>query len=117
VFYGELNYILQCLLGKQKIWKEFRNKTRLLAVITPCNTKGKDATKQLVEYTASTAQIVTDLQAVECVVGRVRRGKKWGIIDRSGDQVRTEFVVSKELHCNADAGADDIDELDDLVLY
>lgn len=115
VFYGELNYILECRLGNQQIWpqQDFRNQTRLLAVITPCNTKGKDATKQVVEYTTSTTRIVTDLLVVQCVVGRVQRGNKWGIIDRSGEQARTEFVmrVSDELCGNAEGDADsDLDE-------
>ena len=36
--------------------------------------------------------IVTDLQMIGSVVGRVKRGKEWGIVDRSGDFVRTVFV-------------------------
>ena len=92
IFYGELIYILECKLGGQHIWKTFRNQTRLLAVIKPCLTKNRDATKTLVEYEDYTTPIVTDLQVIQCVVGRVPRGSKWAIIDRSGDQVRTEFI-------------------------
>ena len=65
-------------------------------MITPCKTDGKDATKVVTEYTVSTATIVTDLQAVQCVIGRVQRQKTWGIIDRSMDEARPEFVSSVE---------------------
>jgi hypothetical protein len=65
-----------------------------MAVITPCVTNGKDATNQLTIYHNTTTQIVTDLQAVECVVGRVLSRSGWGIIDRSGDSSRTEFIPS-----------------------
>ena len=77
-----------------RFWGNLRGKTRLLAVITPCVTNGKDATKQLTMYNDTTTQIVTDLQAVECVVGRVLTRNGWGIIDRSGDSSRTEFIPS-----------------------
>ena len=60
--------------------------------MTPCSTGGKDATRELTTYTETTAQVVIDLRTVECVVGRVRRGNEWGIIDRSGDFARTVFV-------------------------
>ena len=65
-------------------------------MITPCKTDGKDATKVVTEYTLSTATIVTDLQAVQCVVGCVQRQKTWGIIDRSMDEARPEFISSVE---------------------
>ena len=46
----------------------------------------------LATYMETTAQVVIDLWKVECVVGRVRRGNEWGIIDRSGDFACTVFV-------------------------
>ena len=64
----------------------------LLAVIQPCSTAGKDATRQLTTYSETTVPVVVDLRTVECVVGRVNRGNEWGIVDRSGDFARTVFV-------------------------
>lgn len=71
---------------------------QLLAVITPCKTDGKDATTDTVtEYTKFQETIITDLQSVQCVVGRVRRGTKtWGIIDRSTDEARPVFISEVE---------------------
>jgi hypothetical protein len=83
-------------LPKKKSWdKALRGKVLLLAVITPCVTRGQDATKVVVKYSRTTTDVVTDLQAVECVVGRAFSRKGWGIIDRSGDFSRTEFIPTR----------------------
>jgi hypothetical protein len=94
IFYGKLEQILEYEIPDSRFWGDLRGKTRLLAVITPCVTYGKDATNQLTIYNDTTTQIVTDLQAIECVVGRVLTRNGWGIIDRSGDFSRTEFIPS-----------------------
>jgi uncharacterized protein len=97
VFYGELLHILECKLDNSCIWKSFRNQTCLLAIIPPCVTQSQDATKTLVEYQDYSTPIATDLQAVQCVVGRVQKGKKWSIVDRSGDQARTVFITDPDV--------------------
>jgi hypothetical protein len=94
IFYGRLERILEYEIPDTKFWGILHGKTRLLAVITPCITNGRDATKRVTTYTDITTQIVTDLQAVECIVGRVQTRNRWGIIDRSGDFSRTEFIPS-----------------------
>ena len=67
----------------------------LLAVITPCVTLGKDATKEVTTYTQTTTQVVTDLCTISSVIGRVWTRNRWGIVDRSEESSRTEFVPSK----------------------
>jgi hypothetical protein len=94
IFYGRLERIVEYQIPDTKFWGILRGKTRLLAVITPCITNGRDATKCVTTYTDITTQIVTDLQAVECVVGRVKTRNRWGIVDRSSDSSRTEFIPS-----------------------
>jgi hypothetical protein len=97
IHYGELHLVLDCFLDDQEMWGEMKSKRHLLAVITPCKTDGKDATKVVTEYTKLYKPIVTDLQAVQCVIGRAqRRGKTWGIIDRSMDETRPEFISKVE---------------------
>jgi len=91
-----LHHILECTLDNKEIWGNSKDKKHLLAVITPCKTEGKDATKVVVEYTVFKANIVTDLQAVRCVIGRVQRQNTWGIIDRSMDEARPEFLSNIE---------------------
>jgi len=92
-FYGCLDRILECQLDENNtIWRKFQDTFFLLAVITPCTTGGQDAAQCYTTYSNTTVQVVTDLQAVQCVIGRVESRGRWGIIDRSGSLARTEFI-------------------------
>ena len=90
VFYGQLQCIIDVVLPSSDILNITQPQRFLLALIEPCSTQGRDATRELTTYMATTAQIVIDLRTIEwCVVGR---GNEWGIVDRSGDFARTVFV-------------------------
>ncbi|KAJ7147400.1 hypothetical protein C8R43DRAFT_1195630, partial [Mycena crocata] len=67
--YGRLEQVLVCKVPKGKKWRGFADQTRLLAVITPCATDGKDATQGIVLYNRVTSAIVTDIETVSVVVG------------------------------------------------
>ena len=43
------------------------------------------------------AMIVTDIQTVSVVVGRIRTRGKWTIVDRSGGLIKPEFVPSVDV--------------------
>ena len=92
IFYGRLERILEVTIPDQDFWGDYKDKTVLLALITPCKTKGTDATKILTTYTMMTAQIIVDLQAISSVVGRIKSRNTWTIIDRSTEYARTEFI-------------------------
>ena len=92
VYYGQLHSILDVILPASQTLGLTQPTRHLLALVEPCSTGGKDATRGLAIYEAMTAPIIIDLRTVECVVGRVKRGNEWGIIDRSGDFARTVFV-------------------------
>ena len=93
IFYGRLEVILEFKIPDESFWGgELRGSIALLAVITPCVTMGKDAAKVTTTYQHTTTQVVTDLRTVSSVIGRVRTRNRWGIIDRSEDSSRTEFV-------------------------
>ena len=96
-----------CKLPDDPLWGNFKNSTRLLAVITPCVTQGKDATEELVFYSKTTTQIVTDLQTISGVVGRAKKRGMWGIIDRSNSMVHPVFV---EEGINIDGNEDEDEE-------
>lgn len=89
--------ILEVDIPDQDFWGEYRDKTVLLALITPCKTKGTDATKVLTTYTVTTAQVIVDLQTISSVVGRIKSRRTWTIIDRSTDYARTEFIPPDDL--------------------
>ena len=95
IFYGRLDLILEFDVPNYKFWgPEFRGKTVLLAVITPCVTLGKDATREVTTYMQTTTQVVTDLRTISSVIGRVQTRNRWGIVDRSEETSRTEFIPS-----------------------
>ncbi|KAJ6529819.1 hypothetical protein B0H19DRAFT_880788, partial [Mycena capillaripes] len=89
--YGRLEQILVCELPTNKVFGAFSGQTRLLAVLTPCSTAGKDAAMEIVSYTQTNAQIVTDLQSVSAVIGRTATRGKWVIADRKGGLIKPEF--------------------------
>ncbi|KAJ7493912.1 hypothetical protein FB451DRAFT_1122402 [Mycena latifolia] len=96
VCYGRLEQILVCQLPEGKLRGAFSGTTRLLAVLTPCSTGGKDAKKQNLTYTQMNAQIVTDLQSISAVIGRFETRGKWVIVDRTGGLIKPEFVPAEE---------------------
>ncbi len=112
--YGRLLAILELFLDplRPRIWKDLAGSTILLAVITPCKTKGEDATQVLTMYKKYAADIVIDVNAVEAVVGRVRSRKSWGIVDRSSALARTVFSTEHDGDRGpAEEGDDEPDDL------
>ena len=95
IFYGHLEDILVCSLPDINFWgSKLRSTTHLLALITPCVTGGKDAGLELTLYHRIMTAIITDLHVISAVVGRVETCRKWGIIDRTGEDIQAEFFGS-----------------------
>ncbi|KAF5347459.1 hypothetical protein D9757_013823 [Collybiopsis confluens] len=93
IFYGQLMRILICKIPDTSFWgADLRGRTKIIAIIAPCNTKGKDATQEVVEYTKLTAMIATDLQTISAVIGKVATRGRYGLIDRSEASMKTAFV-------------------------
>ena len=110
IFYGKLEVILEFKIPDEAFWGwDLRGSIALLAVITPCVTMGKDAAKVTTTYQHTTTQVVTDLRTVSSVIGRVRTRNRWGIIDRSEDSSRTEFVPAHLEAVNLVPGGDESD--------
>ncbi|KAJ7829935.1 hypothetical protein B0H14DRAFT_3716279, partial [Mycena olivaceomarginata] len=97
ISYGRLDQILVCQLPPDRnFWGNLAGKVRLLAVLTPYRTGGRDAALNIVPHYQSTAPIVADIQSIMAVVGRIQSGGKWYIIDRTGGMMRPEFIPSDE---------------------
>jgi len=94
--YGHLEKILVCQLCDHAIWKEFRGKKMVLALVTPCKTEGRDASLELVSYTTTLAPIVMDLLSIKAVVGRILTRNAWWIIDRSPELASAMFEVAED---------------------
>ncbi|KAJ7777637.1 hypothetical protein DFH07DRAFT_911583 [Mycena maculata] len=96
IFYGSLEEILVCDLPQDGFWGTMSGTKRLLAVITPCKTSGKDAAKEITSYTQTLKPIVTDIRTIVAVVGRVQTRKRWVIRDRTGGLINPKFLVDDE---------------------
>lgn len=108
IFYGKLELILECDIPDKRFWgRDLQGTTVLLAVITPCVTAGKDAAKEMTTYQHTTTQVVTDLWTINAVIGRVQTCNRWGIVDRSEDSSRTEFIPSHMEAFNLPGGESD----------
>ena len=88
-------WVRESFLPDNNFWgSELRGTTHLLALITPCVTRGKDAGLELTLYHWTTTAIITELHVILAVVGRVETCGKWGIIDRTGEDIQAEFFSS-----------------------
>ena len=95
IFHRCLDLILEFDIPDQQFWgPQFQGKTMLLAIITPCVTLGKHVTKTMTTYSQTTAQVITDLCTISSIIGWVWTRNRWGIIDKSKETSRTEFIPS-----------------------
>jgi hypothetical protein len=92
IFYGQLICMIDVIMPRSHTINLNKVCCYLLVVLQPCSTHGKDATREVTTCSESTIPVVVDLHTVECVVGRVKRGDEWGIIDHSREFSRTVFV-------------------------
>ncbi|KAI0057071.1 hypothetical protein BV25DRAFT_1872566 [Artomyces pyxidatus] len=69
------------------------SETLFLAGITPCNILASHSQLdiQYYEEESKTEQFV-DIDCVQCLVGRVRDGRRWAVIDRSGALSRALYI-------------------------
>jgi hypothetical protein len=82
VCYGQVqSYIYVTLPAEPRLSTE-RDSTAILALVTLCKTNG-DASLATVWYTDMEIVRAFDIATIDCVVGRIKIGDRWGIIDRS----------------------------------
>ncbi|KAG8752536.1 hypothetical protein FRC12_011905, partial [Ceratobasidium sp. 428] len=66
----------------------------LIAAVKQCNTDGSDAVRPetpVVTYDQLGPVNLIHVYTIISVVGRIRLGEKWGIVDRSRDNIRPQF--------------------------
>ncbi|TFK16422.1 hypothetical protein FA15DRAFT_711844 [Coprinopsis marcescibilis] len=82
ISYGELQLLLVCSLPDSAIFEKYAAKTHVLAVIQPCNTRGKDAQQELVSFKDFKTPVAIDVQKIQELVTVFNcRGLNW-IIDQ-----------------------------------
>jgi len=104
ICYGQLEQIIVCELPDDEFLGELSGKTWLLALVTPCNTRGRDAIRQHTTYSTQTVSIIMDVRSIRAVVGRMRSHVEWTIIDRSSAISHMAFAVDDI--DNSDSGDD-----------
>ncbi|KAF8323619.1 uncharacterized protein EI90DRAFT_2935459 [Cantharellus anzutake] len=96
IYYGHLEYILQCTLPPNPISKNTKPETVLLGILTTCNTQQCDATLRLTYFKTMMLYIeIVDLAAICTVIGRIQTGTTdpwWAIVDQSGSWAHTVFT-------------------------
>ncbi|KAH9481215.1 hypothetical protein JR316_0005736 [Psilocybe cubensis] len=95
ICYGRLELILEFNVPGDDFWGLWKRSLRLLAVVTPYRTNGKNAATTLTVFRESDkrATIALDLQSITNAIGRIYREQKgWAIVDRSDEYSRTIFV-------------------------
>ncbi|KAF7314658.1 hypothetical protein MKEN_00939600 [Mycena kentingensis (nom. inval.)] len=96
VAYGRLDDIFEAQLPRSPNLKQFSNKRRIFALITPCHTQNRNAALELVGYNSMEEQMIVDLAAIWGVVGRLRTGGRWYIVDRIPGSFKPEMVPHAE---------------------
>jgi hypothetical protein len=82
-----------CELPEDAFLGELSGVTWLLALVTPCNTGGRDAVQEYTTYSTQAASVITDLRSIRAVVGRVYSRTDWAIVDRSSALSHAAFEV------------------------
>jgi hypothetical protein len=83
VCYGQVQSYIYITLPAAPRLETTRDSTAVLALVTLCKTNGMDASHTLVWYREMGRVCAFDIATIDCVVGRIRVGDHWGIIDRS----------------------------------
>ena len=107
--YGQLQRILVCELGPQRVWKDLKELTLVLALIKPAKTNGEDASVVTTSFSQFSADVITDIQSIKAVIGRVETRGWWGIIDRSTTTARTTFAADEVDEDSDNGGNSDSD--------
>jgi hypothetical protein len=97
VFFGCLKHIFVVHLNASCQLNLDQPTTLILASIHQCSDmKTYNHSDRIYYYSQLGNFGVVDIACVQCVVGRVKDGNQWAILDRSNDQVRPTFHVGDQ---------------------
>lgn len=83
VCYGQIQSYIYVTLPAKSHLRTDCDSTAILALVALCKTNGEDASLKPVWYKDMELVRAFDIATISCVVGRVKVGDRWGIIDRS----------------------------------
>jgi len=83
VCYGQVQSYIYVTLPAESHLKTNQNLTAILALVALCKTNGKDASLEPVWCQDMEIIRAFNITTSDCVVGQIKVGDRWGIIDRS----------------------------------
>ena len=83
VCYGQVHSYIRVTLPAKPHLKTDCKSTAILALVMLCKTNGEDASRVPVWYHKMELVCAFDVVTIDCVIGQVKVGNRWGIIDRS----------------------------------
>lgn len=83
VCYGQVQSYVYVTLPAEPRLKTNSDSTAILALVKLCKTNGKDASLEPVWYQELETVRAFNITTIDCVIGRIKVGDRWGIIDRS----------------------------------
>jgi hypothetical protein len=92
-FFGQVIHIFVLRLGISKRLKLKAPETLILAAIRSCaNVKNRDSGGSSFYYTQEGCLEVVDMNCIKCVIGRIKDGHDWVILDRNHDATPLEAI-------------------------
>jgi hypothetical protein len=96
VFFGQLQHIFVIKVHASPVLKLEETRILILAAIRTCANPRKNRENDIYYYSREGALEVVDLNCIQCLVGRVKDGKEWAIIDRSDTGTCPSFAAEED---------------------
>ena len=93
VFFGQLQHIFVIKLGPSPALNLTQKTSLILAAIRACANPQMKSDNGIYYYSREGPLEVVDVNCVQCLVGRVKDGNEWAIVDRSEGHARSVFVA------------------------
>ena len=92
VYYGQLLYIARVTLPANDEIRLRKDCDVLLGIVQLCKDAVGDASIRPVWYKEMGNKIEVNISTIQCGVGRVKVGERWGILDLNYDCASTSFL-------------------------
>ena len=98
VGYGQVQAYIHVTLPAHPNIKIKEDVPAIMALVRLCNTNGEDASVKPIRYKNGDVEAVRafSVATIDCVIGRVKMGNWWGIVDRSSGPLRITICDIQE---------------------
>jgi hypothetical protein len=92
VYYGQLQYVTHVTLPANRRIRLREDCDVLIGMVTLCKDAIGDASLHPVWYSEMGNLITVNISTIQCAVGRIKVGQKWGILDLNYGCTSTTFM-------------------------